>query len=83
MTTEPAHIALLRMLEPKSGEWNWYQLSRAWVSRNDPAALDLKTLIEQGLVEEIVKIGEPLPRLVITEAGTNALRNENRPSLGS
>lgn len=71
-----AHTTLLKMLEPRSGDWNWYQLSRAWVSRHDPGDLDLKTLVEQGLIAEVAQEGEPLPRLVVTEAGKEALSRD-------
>ena len=79
MTTKlsESQRVLLRAIHAHDGQWNWYKLGRACVgSLDSPADLTLKLLLDAGLIEERPFEGEPLPRLHVTEEGSEVLRSE-------
>jgi hypothetical protein len=79
MTLSRSQKVLLAAIEKYDGQWNWYKLGRACLSKLDsPADFTLQPFLDSGLVIEERIEGEPLPRLRITLAGRSALE-EDRP----
>jgi hypothetical protein len=70
----PSQRLLLETIRQHSGEWNWYKLGRACLHQlESPADFTLEPLVQAGLVETRDSENEPLPRLVITPRGEEAL----------
>jgi hypothetical protein len=74
MVLTPSQRLLLETIRQHSGEWNWYQLGRACLHQlESPADFTLDPLIRAGLVETRDSENEPLPRILITRRGEEAL----------
>ena len=69
-----SQLILLEAIYAHDGEWNYYKLGRACLSRLDsPADFTLRPLLDSGLIEEQNAEDEPLPRLYMTDAGKRAV----------
>ena len=74
MVLTPSQRLLLETIRQHSGEWNWYQLGRACLHQlESPADFTLEPWIRAGLVETRDSENEPLPRILITRRGEEAL----------
>jgi len=70
---------LLETIRAHQGEWNWYKLGRACLHRlESPAEFTLDPLVQAGLVETREFENEPLPRILITQRGEEALDGDLR-----
>ena len=74
MELSRSQLVLLKAIHAHDGEWNFYKLGRACLSKLDsPADFTLRPLLDFGLIEERNVDGEQLARLYVTEAGKVAL----------
>jgi hypothetical protein len=74
MVLTPSQRLLLETIRQHSGDWNWYKLGRACLHQlESPADFSLEPLIRAGLVETCDLENEPLPRILITRRGEEAL----------